>query len=567
VSADDDRKVERPAFLATGACAAVLAWAFFGGDLDGPIAAIAALLLAGAVVVALAGPRREVRVDGAVALTLASLAVTGQVRDRAPFGLGAIVTAAACLYAMRRVRAPVGPRATRWLPLAAVIGAGAPLAASLALGLPPLSRAIEGRIAEYLASAPIGNQTGFAADHMPVGSTVGLLVDDTIVLRVRGDTSELLRGEVYDAYVERGGWTSTLGDTTDVDAKAAAGPSASITGEETDRFFVPHTHACVRTTSGRARVSSGGVFRPAMGESGRRVTTSADCVGRAAGAAAPPGPADLDVPKSMTPLLDDTLDRWKVRANFGVAAQLARIERGLADEHAYALDVPRDDRIDPVVDFLTKHPSGHCELFASTGALLARRAGIPARVVAGYRVVEKSRVGDWYVVRKSHAHAWIETWDGARWVALDPTPAREEPAHGERGLLASLRDLAGAIADETRARVSGTALVLAISGVTAAVIFGRELRRRLRDRQRTRRRGPTDALPAFRELSGALARRGIERAPGEPLERFSRRVVASEEPWAMACAEAIGAYAALRYGDEGDEDEVAQKVRDTASLL
>ena len=284
------------------------------------------------------------------------------------------------------------------------------------------------------------------ADHMPVGSTVGLLMDDTIVLRVRGDTSELLRGEVYDAYVERGGWTSTLGDTTDVDARTTGGRTASVTGEEADRFFVPHTHACVATATGRARVSSGGVFRPAMGESGRRVTTSADCDGRGVSAAAPPGPADLDVPKPMARLLDATLDRWQVRANFGVRAQLTRIERGLADEHPYALDVPRDDRIDPVVDFLTKHPAGHCELFASTAALLARRAGIPARVVAGYRVVEKSRFGDWYVVRKSHAHAWIETWDGTRWVSLDPTPAREEPARGKRSLLASLRDLAGAAA-------------------------------------------------------------------------------------------------------------------------
>ena len=73
MTADSDRKVERPALLAVGACAAVLAWAFFKDDLDGPIAAIAALLLAGAVAVTLAGPRREVRVDGAVALTLASL--------------------------------------------------------------------------------------------------------------------------------------------------------------------------------------------------------------------------------------------------------------------------------------------------------------------------------------------------------------------------------------------------------------------------------------------------------------------------------------------------------------
>lgn len=560
----DDARDPRGPLAAIGAGALVLAWAFFRADLDGPLAVIAGVLLLGALAVGFGAPRADVRSDGAAALALASVAVAGQIRDRTGYAIAAAFAAIVCFVVVRRARAPEGASRPRLATLG-VLAAGAPITAALVFGLPPLSRRIEGRIAEYLASAPISNSTGFAGDDMPMGSTVGLLLDDAIVLRVRGAPTDLLRGAVYETYTPRGGWHSALRDEAVVEAARIEDPTTIVVGGNEGRFFVPHDHRCVRTENGRARVTSGGVFLPSLGEASRRVESSrAGCTGPQP---APPTPADLDVPKALTPLLDATLDRWGVRANRGVRAQVDAIQAGLAREHSYKIEVSRDPRVDPVVDFLTKNPEGHCELFASSAALLARRAGIPARVVAGYRVLEPSRFGGWFVVRKSHAHAWIETWDGHAWVTLDPTPSRDGPMGRRGGFLASARELVGAAYDELRARVSNTELTVGLSLVALGIILGREIRTRLRERTRARRRAVGDALPAFLELTAALARRGVVRAPGEPVEAFARRVAREEGEWAPRCRDAIVAYAALRYGGDGAEDEISRALRDTAASL
>ena len=48
----------------------------------------------------------------------------------------------------------------------------------------------------------------------------------------------------------------------------------------------------------------------------------------------------------------------------------------------------RDPTIDPIEDFVTKHPQGHCEYFATALTLMLRSLGIPARVVSGFKCDE-----------------------------------------------------------------------------------------------------------------------------------------------------------------------------------
>jgi transglutaminase-like putative cysteine protease len=78
---------------------------------------------------------------------------------------------------------------------------------------------------------------------------------------------------------------------------------------------------------------------------------------------------------------------------------------------------------DPIAQFLFTTNTGHCEYFASALAALCNCAGIPARLVTGYVVSEFNETAGVYVVRESHAHAWVEVqvspW---RWQAFDPTP-------------------------------------------------------------------------------------------------------------------------------------------------
>ncbi len=77
-------------------------------------------------------------------------------------------------------------------------------------------------------------------------------------------------------------------------------------------------------------------------------------------------------------------------------------------EFTYSLEMTRQDRsLDPVLDFLFNIRQGHCERFAAALALMLRSVGVPARVVKGYRGCDHQGDGE-YVVRHSHAHAWVE---------------------------------------------------------------------------------------------------------------------------------------------------------------
>ncbi|MFA9480226.1 DUF3488 and DUF4129 domain-containing transglutaminase family protein [Phycisphaerales bacterium AB-hyl4] len=108
-------------------------------------------------------------------------------------------------------------------------------------------------------------------------------------------------------------------------------------------------------------------------------------------------------------------------------------------------DVP--DHQDPVIQFLFDHRSGHCELFASGLAAMARSIGMQARVVTGYVASEYNPVGGYYVVRQRNAHAWVEinTGPGQTWRTFDPTPPADlaeehRPRAGWRMVLRQLYD-------------------------------------------------------------------------------------------------------------------------------
>lgn len=77
----------------------------------------------------------------------------------------------------------------------------------------------------------------------------------------------------------------------------------------------------------------------------------------------------------------------------------------------------------PVDEFLFSTRQGFCGHYASAFTLLARAAGIPARVVTGYQGAEFNPLGNYWIVRQSDAHAWTEVWLDERWVRYDPTAA------------------------------------------------------------------------------------------------------------------------------------------------
>ncbi len=120
------------------------------------------------------------------------------------------------------------------------------------------------------------------------------------------------------------------------------------------------------------------------------------------------------------------------------------VERHFTDgDFTYTLDLPPpvDESIDPIEDFLVNGRMGHCQYFASAMVMILRQSHIPSRIVVGYKPHEYNALGDYYSVKQSDAHAWVEalfsqeqligtelegwaTPAASYWVRFDPTPAR-----------------------------------------------------------------------------------------------------------------------------------------------
>ncbi len=114
----------------------------------------------------------------------------------------------------------------------------------------------------------------------------------------------------------------------------------------------------------------------------------------------------------------------RIAADGDPAAKAGRIAAYLKSGYRYTL---KNDRIPPgsssIEWFVFTGKRGRCEHFAAASAVMLRGCGIPARVVTGFLVDEYNGNGDYYIVRASNAHAWVEYWDGA-WQILDATPSQ-----------------------------------------------------------------------------------------------------------------------------------------------
>jgi transglutaminase-like putative cysteine protease len=114
-----------------------------------------------------------------------------------------------------------------------------------------------------------------------------------------------------------------------------------------------------------------------------------------------------------------------------------RIEAFLEASYTYTTDLPAVSASNPIESFLFDTRRGHCEYFSSAMVLLARAVGIPARNVNGFLGGDWNGIGDYYAIRQSDAHSWVElllpgpTWDAAVWVTFDPTPPGGLPSDGE----------------------------------------------------------------------------------------------------------------------------------------
>lgn len=119
----------------------------------------------------------------------------------------------------------------------------------------------------------------------------------------------------------------------------------------------------------------------------------------------------------------------QVTASAGSNHESAKIlEHYLRTRYSYSLELKGvEGSNDPLAIFLFDTRQGHCEYFASAMAIMLRHAGIPSRLVNGFRIGEYNQIGDSWIVRQYHAHSWVEAYlPPYGWMEFDPTPAQQQ---------------------------------------------------------------------------------------------------------------------------------------------
>jgi transglutaminase-like putative cysteine protease len=124
----------------------------------------------------------------------------------------------------------------------------------------------------------------------------------------------------------------------------------------------------------------------------------------------------------------------KVTANAGrTVDKVHALINWLGANTKYSLNAPLAPHgVDVVDDFLFRSKLGWCEQIASSLVILARAAGIPARLTTGFVPSDRDALTGRFVVREKDAHAWAEIYfPGVGWQGFDPTAS--VPLAGDAG--------------------------------------------------------------------------------------------------------------------------------------
>lgn len=249
--------------------------------------------------------------------------------------------------------------------------------------------------------------------------------------------------------------------------------------------------------------------------------------------------------------------------------KLLRLRGHLRTTLGYSLKTENPRDLDPLENFLFHEQKGHCEYFATAGALLARTLGVPSRVAYGWAGGTYYEGSNLFVFRAREAHAWTEVLlEGHGWTVLDPTPPGaldselaqaappDEKPPGADELTATPES--AAVAADTGLKLP---LLLAAGFALPALFFWC---------WRSRRESPGAAgdeafaaVPAagyFTAFRRACSRRGLALGSAKTLRRQLSEMT---EPPGFA-AELLAYHYAVRYEGKAPDRRMEQRLRKAA---
>lgn len=215
------------------------------------------------------------------------------------------------------------------------------------------------------------------------------------------------------------------------------------------------------------------------------------------------------------------------------ATQATPYERARAIESylrqfPYTLDLDAPPPGVDVVDyFLFDLQRGYCDYYASAMVVLARAAGLPARLVVGYASGEWDGTQARFVVSEADAHSWAEVYlSGVGWVEFEPTGGRPAILREDLGDLGAQEvgemsplEPATSIFFTWGGRLAGIALgLLASSGLLGLLVW-------LVSSVQLARLPPAPALALiYRRLYWQGRKLDIPAAQGSTMHEFSSRL-------------------------------------------
>ena len=99
----------------------------------------------------------------------------------------------------------------------------------------------------------------------------------------------------------------------------------------------------------------------------------------------------------------------------------AIIEFFKAQKLTYSLKPEALDINNSTDSFLFTKRQGYCVHFASSFVTMARMAGIPSRIVTGYKADLGNALKNYIAVKERDAHAWAELYMGEHWIRVETT--------------------------------------------------------------------------------------------------------------------------------------------------